>query len=53
MISRQYRPLMFTQSVQLKSGRTDTASIIPTRNARAFPKEAFPKDRIARTLQGM
>lgn len=33
---------------QLKSGRLDPASIIPTRNAREFPT-----DRIAKTLHGM
>ncbi len=35
-------------SSQTKSGRVDPASVIPTSNARAFPK-----DRIARTLHGM
>jgi hypothetical protein len=37
-----------TQSGQLKSGRIDPASIIPTRNAREFPQ-----GRIAKTLHGM
>src|ERR1700688_2967123 len=37
-----------TQSGRLKSGRTDPASIIPTSNAREFPKE-----RIAKTLHGI
>src|SRR3954466_5111791 len=36
------------QNGQLKSGRTDPTAIIPTRNARDFPK-----DRIAKTLHGM
>ncbi|MGB7922964.1 MAG: hypothetical protein WCF57_06940 [Pyrinomonadaceae bacterium] len=36
------------KSGQLTSGRIDPASIIPTRNAREFPK-----DRIAKTLHGM
>src|SRR5882762_11949250 len=36
------------KSGQLTSGRIDPASIIPTRNAREFPK-----NRIARTLHGM
>ena len=36
------------KSGQLTSSRIDPASIIPTRNAREFPK-----DRIARTLHGM
>ena len=37
-----------TKSGQLKSGRIDPASIIPTSNAREFPKE-----RIAKTLHGI
>ncbi len=36
------------KSGQLTSGRIDPASVIPTRNAREFPK-----NRIARTLHGM
>ncbi len=36
------------KSGQLKSGRIDPASVIPTRNAREFPRA-----RIARTLHGM
>ncbi len=37
-----------TKGGQLQSGRLDPASIIPTSNAREFPK-----DRIAKTLHGM
>src|ERR1700722_8336003 len=37
-----------TQDTRLKSGRTDPAAIIPTRNAREIPK-----DRVTKTLNGI